>query len=405
MGDTVAYKKALFHDGQSPKTLEDSVRYTGAYSGVHDFAIQNTIDEGFADLDDWTSDGNGTFALSTSRLSATGGGSSLWYGTRHSEEVAPSFVATFDLVSGTGGFLFRGKDGTLPQPCYVAWWTTTRCGFSRVDVARSPTALISLPHGITAPSRVQVHVRWSLDSVDEDRKWIQMSMFADGACVAGYAEDISGTAFTWDGDYVGFAAYDSDNMIVDNFTVSALTRNVEWTTVDVGQSPGSGMARAIGTTRLSYICRYDNTLRLWRPANRDLDWTVDDGRDVRIDERYSVGSPTHIRVQAAIHEADGFHEADGEARMHRFLLYNDGNIMTEDEAYDEAARVAHDYRERARVVKIALPPNFLLEPQDRIVLNNTDYRVITVATSVQMSESGIRPLQVLECQRYYTLSV
>lgn len=403
MTGCIEYKQAFFRDGLWPQTLEDAIRLSASYAGVHKFDFQDTIDEGFADLDDWTADALGSWLASAGQLTITADAGDLWYQIRHDVEVPLSFVASFDLVSGTGGFLFRGKDGSVPNEGYVAWWSASTCGFDRVDASRNRTTLISVPVGVTPPARIQVHVRYSLDSVDDDRKWMEGALFVDGQCYVGFADDIGGTAYDWDGDYIGFTIKNAEQMVVDNLSVSSLTRAVEWVTIDPGTPPASGMSRAMGTTRLIYQCRHDGTLRVWRPGDRDLDWTVESGRAIRKDERRSVLPATHVRVQAAIHEADAFDDEEGEARMHRFILHNDPNLMTEREAYDEGVRVLHDQQERGLTVRFIVPPNFLLEPNDRVSLDGTDYRVISVGTSMTMTGEGPQIAQTVEAQKYIAL--
>jgi hypothetical protein len=257
--------------------------------------------------------------------------------------------------------------------------------------------------GIAAPARLQVQARYSLDSVDDERKWIQAGLYIDGTLYIAFAEDVGGTALDWDGEGVGFCAHESDLLQVDNFTISSLHRLVEWTTIDPGSSPASGMARAIGSTRVSYMCRYDDTLRVWRPGNRDLDWTVESGRWTRLDTRTSIDSPNHVRVQAAIHESDGFSNDDIRDRMHRFAIHNDPNIMSEHEAYLESQRVLHDHKERAKVVRFVTPPNYLLEPNDRIYIDGADWRVVSVNTVVTVESNRPRIASVIEAQRYTEL--
>jgi hypothetical protein len=148
------------------------------------------------------------------------------------------------------------------------------------------------------------------------------------------------------------------------------------------------------------MCRYDNTIRVWCPGDRAVDWTPETGRIGRVDSRRSTGAPTHARVQAAIHEADNFEDDDGMVRMHRFMLHNDPNIMTEEEAYNEAGLVIHDNKERAEVSRLTLAPNYLIEPNDRVDYDGNSYRIVSVYSTIQMR--GNRPVigQQINAQKY-----
>jgi len=273
---SVRWKEALFHDGSTTITLEDAIRTCASFAGVHDFDFANEIDEDFSDFADWTGDAGATWNVAGSNLSATGGGGATWYQARHSTEVPPSFVASFDLTSGNGGFVFHGKTDVSTQDCYLAWWSGSNCGFARVDAAGSGTNLISMPYGISGPARVQVAVKWRLDSVDEDRKWLLMSLFVDGREFACAADDIGGTAYDWSNDFVGFAVTVANNMVVDNLTIQELSSIVDYLSIDPSEAPAAGMSRAIGTTRLRIVGRYDGTMRVWKPANRSVDWSIPD---------------------------------------------------------------------------------------------------------------------------------
>jgi hypothetical protein len=392
MGDTVEFTNAKFRDGQWPKTLEDAVRLTASYAGAHDFDFQDEASDAFTDISAWTLTGcSGN--VSSNDLLLTGTGSNVWGLARHNAAITPSFVASFDWTEGAGGFFFEGI-GT-DRRAFLFWIGPSAVGGGYLDASGSPTTLVRIPSTLATPARIQVAVR-----VDEERKWLEAGLFIDGWNYLAFAQDIGETALDWGGHNVGFSVYDTNQFRVDNYTVSELHRAVEWTLIDPGQPPGSGMSRAIGTTRVNYMCRYDNTIRVWRPGDRAVDWTPETGRIGRVDSRRSTGAPTHARVQAAIHEADNFEDDDGMVRMHRFMLHNDPNIMTEEEAYNEAGLVIHDNKERAEVSRLTLAPNYLIEPNDRVDYDGNSYRIVSVYSTIQMR--GNRPVigQQINAQKY-----
>lgn len=406
MADQVTFKQAYFRDSALPQSLEDAIRLTCAYSGCHDFDFQDVIDEDFSSAAEWVVTSGGSMIVSDDKLELQGGGDAKMYLATHSEQVPLGMVATFDWVEGDGGgFFFLKSDDD--SRCFALGFNQTNVSAFRCDDDGSPHNITVVPHNgsITPPCRIQVEAAYSLDTVDEDRKWVQGQMFVDGQAKLGFALDVGETIHDWDGEGVGFLVYGSGICTVDNLTVSALHRLVEWTTIDVGQPPATGMSRAIGTTRVKYMCRHDNTVRVWRPGNRDADWTSTEGRVVKLEGMRDIGTPNHVRVQAAIYEADGFDDGANEDYMHRFILHNDPNIMTEKESYLEAFRVLHDHREKEEIRRFAIPPNYLLEPNDRITVSGEDWRVTSVNLSIQNTDQGPQIVSMVEAQKYEELTL
>ena len=72
MSYAVKFKDFFGRDGRPGLTLEDSMRLTGAFAGIHDWDFENEIDETFANLDSWTSDAEGSFSISSGQLQIIG---------------------------------------------------------------------------------------------------------------------------------------------------------------------------------------------------------------------------------------------------------------------------------------------------------------------------------------------
>lgn len=387
---SIRWKEAIFHDGRSPISLEESIRRCGAFGGIHDFDFDDEVSEDFASgLASWTTDALATWDTSSSILSATGGGSAIWYEARHSTEVPPSFVASFDLISGPGAFVFHGKTDASTADGYCAWWNATSCGFARIASDKTDTILTQMPYAISGPARIQVAVKWRLDSTDEDRKWMLMSMYADGREFVCYADDIGGTDCDWANDYIGFAVTASDNLQVDNLTVSQLHRIVDYTSVDPGEGAGSGLSRAIGTSRVRLMCRYDGTLRAWEPGNRSEDWAIPASRPTRLTDRDDRAKVvTHIRTIGALHAVDRFDDSEGEIHGHRFVQADDPNLMSESEVYDEAGLQINDAKEQQKPAQLAMPLQPFIEPNDRVSYDSEDYRVTSAGQSLSKQQRG-----------------
>lgn len=400
MADSVAWKEAIFHDGQQAVTLEDSIRRCGAYAGIHDYDFADEIDEDFADLTAWTvdvSDGT-TWVVATGALVITGGGGAVWYQGVHDTEVGPSFVASFDLVTGEGGFVFHGKNGA--NDAYVVYWTASACGIGTLSDAKALTKLTEMAYPISGPARIQVAVKWRLDSVDDSRKWLIISLYVDGREFVCYTDDLGTT--DWAGDEVGFAVFDIDAMTVDNLTISEIARIVDYTSVDCGETAAMGMMRAVGTTRLRYQVRFDGTMRVWRPENRAEDWAVPSQRRVmRTQVREArTQAVTHIRTVGALHAVDRFSDAEGDVHLHRFQMQDDPNVVSESETYDEGGRVLADAKEMQTQARLQMAGQPLCEPQDRIGYDSDDWRVRTIQHVIERRTDGLNWGTLFEVQEY-----
>lgn len=397
--EAVGFQNALCYDGKHPLSLMDTIIISGEFGGIHSFDFASAIEDDFTSSGgDWSVFG-GSWNISGT-LTGSGAGGSSWYQIRHTKEVKPSFVALFDFVSGRGGFVFKGNSTT--QEAYVAYWNESYTGFHKVASDGSVAILSRVPYVITPPARMLIAVKYSLDSFDDDKKILQASLWVDGQCITAMGEDISDSD---PGDQVGFVVYGSDSFTVDNFIVPELHRIVEWLMFDTGQPVASGMSRAIGSTRVMYWSRFDESMRVRRPGDREVDVALDDDLVLRFMGRTNqIGIVTHARTQAAMHEVDYFRNTDADQFMHGFALKNDPNIMSDDEAYTESKLSVKDALESRRVVHIAYPINPLIEPHDRISVLGDDYRVVSLSSAVDARKGDITVRSVLTCKKYISES-
>lgn len=399
MADSVKFSRAYCRDGTYSQTLEDAIRRAGTLAGIHHYDFQDAIDDGFTDVVDWD---NG--ASVGNQFQLTGGGAAKWWLATHTIKHAPSFTASFDLISGSGAFFF--KKATGDTRCYAAWWTGSTIGFCRIDTNGAATNLISLPITLSPPARLCVAVRYSLDSVDDERMWLLASLFFDGQCVTGMSDDLGDTAYNWDGNGLGFAVYNNNVLTVDNFTVSNIARIVDWCSVDQGEAAAAGVSRAVGTTRVMYMARFDEMVRVWRPENRSLDWAIAGSRGIQLMSRKNrTDVLTHVRALGALYETDVFFDGEGDAHMHRFGIHNDPNVMTRDETYYEGYRVLHDSKEDQEAITLVGPPNPLLEVHDRITYNGVSYRVMSITVNLTEGRKGPQIRTIIRARRYYTIDV
>lgn len=383
-------------------SVEEAVRHACAHAGCHRFSFTNQISDAFTSLDDWTVDA-GTWVIAGGEADGTGGGGgSTWYRMYHDTEVDPPFLATFDVISGEGGFAFHGRTS---DSYYVAFWDDDNFGFQRI-VSGTPTIVskVAWPWGPRYPLRLRVAAWWVYDSIDEDRKWLAMSMAGDGTVYEAQMHDLS-LLSDWDDNYIGFAVYESDNLVIDNLDVQELSGRVEYVGTYPGEVVGAGMRRAIGNTRMGMSARYDGTIKGWVPGNRAVDWTVDTNRDMSfVDRKDYTRVGTHLRVIGAIHSTDVYDEDEGEIHMHRFLQVDDPNLMSEEECVIEATRVIAELEETQTTMILIVDGFPLVEPGDILSYDSTSYRVMSIAQAIDKADRGMVYRTKLDCRKYVAVS-
>jgi hypothetical protein len=290
--------------------------------------------------------------------------------------------------------MFHGKTGATDA--YIAWWDATNCGFARINSSKVATDLVKMPYGVVGPARIQVAVKWRLDSVDDSRKWLQATLYVDGREFAGYAEDIGDTAYDWTGNELGFAVDGGNTFTVDNLTVSEIARIIDYASVDVGESPASGLARAVGTTRLKYFARYDGTIRVRRPGNRDADWAIPATRRIIgfTDRNHRRSIPTHVRTIGVIHSIDRFDDTEGDVHMHRFYVQDDPNVVSLAETFTEAGLFLKEMAEKQTPVRWRMAGNPLMERGDRVTYDGSSYRVLMLHHNYVWNEGPVFRTQI-----------
>lgn len=375
------------------------MQLSGAYAGIHDYDVEDIVEEPFNNLDDWTPDAAGTYVISSNRLSITGAGDAQYYRIWNDTQIDPSFVLSFDLVSGNGQIVFLGNDD---KRSYAAWWNTTACGFSEIAVDGTWTNLLNVPIGITGPARMQLCIKHALD-INADVKWMHATLFVDGVSTVGFTKNVADV--DWVGSNWGLSAALSDTMIVDNLTVSAFSRIVEWTTIDVGDSAASGTSRAVGSTRLARQARFNSTVRIWRPGNRDSDWILPEYRPIKAGYRNErTETVTHVRTRGVLYQVDVFDDSQGRVHLHRFMQTDDPNLFSKESTYAEANKVLHNAIEKQRAVQLDMPPNPALEPHDRITYNGEEWRVVGIQRGYVVSGDAIVPKSTINAHQYIEMT-
>ena len=400
------WKDVVVSNFDPPLSLEDSFRTLGAFAGVHDFDFESKIDEQFADLDDWTTDAEATWNVAGGDLEATGGGAAgTFYQARYTEEITPTFVAHFDLISGIGGFIFHGKQDA--NDCLVVWWNTTNCGLQYINNARGGTQLLTLPYGVSAVSgagssmigHFMVRVGWQSDTLDDQKRWLLVSMFVDGVEYFSHAVDYSD--YDWAGDSVGFAVWVNNTMQVDNLYLQDLHHEVQYLSVDPGESLGEGLRRAIGSTKLRMSELPDGTLQVRKGMDNAEDWEVPHARVDSFEERLDrIKVLSHVRVFGATRIVNVLDLDSCASFGHRFRHVDDPNLESEAEVHDEGNRQLATAEEEQHTARLAFQLQPLIQVWDRISYNDVDWRVLGVRHQVASSGKDIRLQTQLDLREY-----
>ena len=398
------WKESFVNDHRQNYSLEDSIRLCATYAGVHKFDYEKDVDEEFdGGLGDWSLDADAVWTDTDEVLWCTAGAAAIFYQGRYTEvDIPPGFIASFDFVSGTeAGFFFRGKDGA--SDCICAWWKAATCGFSTIDAARAGTIITSMPYGVSTGSRLQVAAKWKLDSADESRKWLLMSLYVDGVLYVSASLNVGGTAFDWDGDWVGFGTWSGLTAKWDNLEIQQLHRIVDYTSIDPDENPVAGMSRAVGTTRLRISDSWDGTMRVRQSTNISGGWTIPDSRVQVYQSRYDKQrTANHVRMIGAVHSVDVIAEAvDCEANMHRFVQIDDPNIWSEDECRAEAWMQIWDAQEGEQTGALQMPMQPLAEGYDLVYYDSNFWRTVGVKHNLSRRQRGAaRPTSVLDLRDY-----
>ena len=146
--------------------------------------------------------------------------------------------------------------------------------------------------------------------------------------------------------------------------------------MDVGETPGGALMRAVGMRHINYFVRYDGTLKAWRPKASTTATTL--GRS-DLDEHVEVidrrGLVSHWRQVGAWDSADAFDTDLLDLIGHRFYKDDNPDLMTEDECQVEADAALVRSQEYAHRLSVAGPYLPLLEPEDRVTINGVDWIV------------------------------
>jgi len=366
---TVKFKRHLLVKGRQDVTIQDVFTAMAEYAGVHDLLFEGDISETFDDASAWDTDNaEGTWEVAAGVMS--GSGSSGWqFCTTLSYETPKAFVLNCQVTGDYGaiGVLVTNLDNLI----YVAWSTTAVAIVQRSSDA--DTTLCSVPKTHVDAQDIQISVQPALSSED-----CFISMWSNGQFMVNAHLDTYPA-----GRLLALGCYGANTMTCDNLVIPELTEVLEYVTMDVGETPGGALGRAIGRRHINYYVRWDGTLRAWRPKAvassavlglADLDEHVEtvDGR----------GLVSHWRQVGAWDTADAWDHDLVVKLGHRFHKDDNPDLLTEDDCQTEADLSIARAKQYAHQLTTLGPMLPLLESEDRVTICGEEWLITAMNFSL-----------------------
>ena len=368
----IAFKEHLVVDGNKDVTIENAFRYLAEYAGIHSFSFDDELADSFATLDAaiWgDASTGGSWVASSSQLVGEGGGSAQWYWFLTNDDMPDTFVLEVTKYSEQGAIAFLGTD---TENLYYVSWSSTNCAIEELNV-NGTTTLCQLPKtSYTDEADITV-------SVQKDEDGYYVSMWADDEFVINAYIDSLPT-----GRKVGFGVYESDISIYSDLRIAELTEVLPILTMDVGETPGGALQRALGRRHINYFVRWNGELRAWRPKAQDTTKTIIESRVYTHNEqRDRRGLISHWRQIGAWDVADAYDEDLLAAIGHRFHKDDNPDLMSESECETEAAQSLIRAKEYAHTLDVEMPFPVFTEPEDRLTIRDDDWIMTSYRFSIR----------------------
>ena len=319
-------------------------------------------------------------------LQGIGNGVAQWYKIRYSTEVDLGFVVTFDKTGDRGMFIFCSDDS---YNGYFFAWSGTAVSMGEMTAGAAPN-LVVLPCAETGDAAVKIMV-WpqSYTSVDELDD-VTCALWFDDKLLLVHTVPYDSTK----GKKIGFGAYESDVVTIDNLRVPQFHQITEWTSVDPGEAASAGLSRVTAHAKVRVQARYDGSVKLWRNDLIASDWTVQDWRPLSTTEQQQIFWPTHMRLAGAMHESDVFMNGN---QGHIFAVGQDPNVLTEEATNDVATITQREMKENAHTLTLAMAPNPVIEPED-VITYDDPWRVSSISYRIGWRGGQGQGAPVLESQ-------
>lgn len=159
--------------------------------------------------------------------------------------------------------------------------------------------------------------------------------------------------------------------------VPQLTELIEWSSLDPGETPLSGMNRGLEGRYTKMFFRFNGAIKVWRPVPNSAVWSFGESDLHMLASTFSLRELfTHVRMLGAYEQAE-FHRPDLTARYgHRFVEVSNPYLMTVQACEAEAKREIMRMEERATTEVVSTLFTPLLEPEDHVI-TPMGHRIIT----------------------------
>jgi len=367
---SIKFKEHLLVNGIQDLTIESVFRAMAEFAGIHSFAFGDEFTDAFTTAAQWdTAGAEGTWAIAGGEM----GGVAVdgWnFCVTDSYETPKAFVMEIDT---SGAFGAVGVLATDVDNLIYCWWNDAAAGITYRS-SDSDTILVSLPKVLdTTTKSLRVSVQPQLTADDCFVSFWANDQFVANAHLSAYPT----------GRKLALGCYADNAVTFDDARIPELTEVLDVATIDVGETPGGALSRAIGRRHINYFVRYDGSLKAWRPSQVATSATltisdVDDMVEI-IDRR---GLVSHWRQVGAWDVADAYDETLLAQIGHRFHKDDNPDLMTEDDCETEATLSLVRVQEYAHRAEVSAPFIPMLEPEDRITICNVDWLISSMSVSL-----------------------
>lgn len=355
----VEFSNFTINDHGRPLTVENAFRFYGAFAGLHDFDFDRLYDLA---VDGWQG------VTGVTSVSMTG--SSAWTVELDDTELPADHTVYF---TSAGSDTYQGVVvGALDDQNYylvVNEGSETFKVYKVVSGSSSVVLSVNFPYDQTGGDFT---CSFRPFDTGTDERWLCITLWRDERHVLTYTEKLSDPLV---GPYhFGLAAYSGNTRTYTNVYVPELTVYAEYGTLDPGEEAAGGLQRAIEGRYLKYFCRYDGTIRAFRPKTQTSKATLatEDlfSRSRKIDLRLLK---THVRMMGAYDWGEAMDNDLIAYYGHRFLETNNPMLMSENDCINEAERHLRRLHSEADTCELEAANLPLLEPEDRITEPEGDW--------------------------------
>ena len=283
----------------------------------------------------------------------------------------PSHLIKFSVVGGSWGCCVRSNGTTH---FLVGIGDDGKPTVQQFDGA-SYSQLASRPETYSGPMDVVIQFNEVRFGTSDDL-WHIIAMWINGIHVINHS--VSRTTSLSSPVYFGFAVRAGAARTFSNVYIPQLGEMAESATLDVNETPASGLQRTIDGRHLKYQMRYNGQLRAFRPQANGATYQLDEF-DSFSEEEQTHQIRTHVRMVGAYEFAEFTRDDLIPKYDYSFKEYHNPFLMSEQDCYTEAENTIRRIREDAISGSVSHDALHFLEVEDRIdIMDNP--RIVNAMT-------------------------